>query len=505
MKKNIIANFIGKFWSILSGFLFLPLYIHYLGFESYSIISFTLVITGLMGILDAGLTATLSREFARNDKSNNEKIQILETLESAYFLIGGLCIIIVFASSWFIANEWLNLNSYNPDKVSLFLKIISFDIGFQLLSRFYTGGLIGLDKQVDANIFQISYGIIRNGLIIVPIIFIPKLEIFFLWQAFSTIIYTLSLKGYLDKKLTGIFRFFSKPHIKKNIFKNIWRFAGGMMLISLVGALNSQMDKIAISKLLTIESLGYYTLALSLGNGIITLVSPFSIALLPRFTSLYSEEKTFEATELYNKINLFVSILVFSVMASMIFFSKDIIWAWTGNSVLAKNSYRFVPLIAFSYAMISLQMIPFNIAIANGYTKLNNLLGIFSLFITMPGYWIAIKFFGSIGAAAVFCFIQTIATFIYLYFISSKFLKAKSIIKDIFFKELLLPLFISLIVVFCLSFFSKDWMFGSRIITLLIIGSVTLISFSITLLILIPIADIKKIFRFTAIVQNKSI
>ena len=72
MIKNIIANFIGKFWSILSGFLFIPLYINYLGFESYSIISFGLVISGLMAIMDAGLTATLSRELARKDNSHED-------------------------------------------------------------------------------------------------------------------------------------------------------------------------------------------------------------------------------------------------------------------------------------------------------------------------------------------------------------------------------------------------------------------------------------------------
>ena len=55
MKKNIIANVIGKFWSILSGFLFIPLYIKFLGFESYSIISFTLIIAGIMAVFDAGL------------------------------------------------------------------------------------------------------------------------------------------------------------------------------------------------------------------------------------------------------------------------------------------------------------------------------------------------------------------------------------------------------------------------------------------------------------------
>lgn len=52
IRKNIFANLIGKFWSLLSGFLFIPLYIKYLGFESYSVISFTLMIAGIMAILD---------------------------------------------------------------------------------------------------------------------------------------------------------------------------------------------------------------------------------------------------------------------------------------------------------------------------------------------------------------------------------------------------------------------------------------------------------------------
>ena len=63
MKKNIIANLIGKFWSILSAFLFIPLYINFLGFESFSIISFTVIIAGFIAIVEGGLTSPLSREF----------------------------------------------------------------------------------------------------------------------------------------------------------------------------------------------------------------------------------------------------------------------------------------------------------------------------------------------------------------------------------------------------------------------------------------------------------
>src|SRR5665647_1926499 len=176
MVKNIIANFIGRFWSILSSFLFIPLYIHFLGFYSYSIISFTLVIARLMSILDGGLTATLSRELARSDNSHKEKIKIFKTIESTYFIIIGFCIISAFCLSGVIANNWLILSAFDPHRVTLFLRIISFDIGFQLLLSFYLGGLLGLEKQVEANIYQMSWGILRNGLVIVAIIFVPSLE-----------------------------------------------------------------------------------------------------------------------------------------------------------------------------------------------------------------------------------------------------------------------------------------------------------------------------------------
>ena len=92
------------------------------------------------------------------------------------------------------------------------------------------------------------------------------------------------------------------------------------------------MDKLAISKLLPLESLGYYTLVISLSMVIITLVNPISVALLPKFTALYSAGGKNEASTLFYKINLFVVILVFSIMANMAFFAKELIWIWTGEN-----------------------------------------------------------------------------------------------------------------------------------------------------------------------------
>lgn len=501
MLKNIIANFLGRFWSILSNFLFIPLYIHYLGFESYSVISFTMVIAGLMAVLDAGLTATLSREFARIDNSSEEKIRIYKTLETSYFIITAICILFVFFFSDYIASEWINLKSFGIEKISYFIKIVSFDIGFQLLFRFYMGGVLGLEKQVEANLWQVLWGITRNGIVVIVIIMFPTLDFFFIWQTISTVVFTLIMRFVLNKLLIGNYLLNFQLQLNKTILNKVWRFAGGMLLISLVSSLNTQMDKIAISRLLPIENLGHYTLAVSLSMGIIIFVNPISTALLPRFTALYSQGKIEGATRIFNKTNLFVSILVFSIMINMIFFSKDLIWIWTSDLNLAVLASVFLPFIAFGFGMLALQIIPFNVAIANGYTKLNNIMGIISLLITIPGYWIATIKIGAIGAAYIFSSVQTILTFIYMYFINKKFLKMESISK-FYIKNMLFPLLISICVVY---FFYMGLFFVSKnkIITLFWIGCSTIFTITINTFLLVSNLEIKQMLNLIIKKNNK--
>jgi len=499
LKKNIIANIVGRFWGILSGFLFIPLYIKFLGFESYSVISFTLIIAGVMAVLDAGLTATLSREFARNDQSIEEKRRIFNTLETSYFLIIIIISILIFFFSNSIANNWLNLNSILPNRVSLFIKIIGFEVGFQMLFRFYMGGVLGFEKQVKANIFLIGWGILRNGLVIFAIFFIPTLEMFFIWQLLATIIFTSIMRLSLQRILNGKYNFGFKPILEKEVFLKIWRFAGGMLLISMVAALNTQMDKLAISKLLDIDNLGYYTLAVSLSMGILVLVSPISVALLPRFTALYSNGNGREASELFKRVNLLVVIIEFSFLANMIFYGNELIWIWTGNMELAKNAGIFLPVLSFSFAMLALATIPYNIAIANGYTKLNNIMGIFSLLLTMPGYWFATKHFGALGAAYVYCGVQTIITFIYIYFINKKFLCID--LYDLMFKKMILPLLFAIIMAYGLSLIPNLFV-ESRILTLAWLGISTLVTLIILTLIFIPFNEVKQLL-LSKMITNK--
>lgn len=59
VRKNIIANLTGSGWVALMSFAFVPLYIHFMGIESYGLVGFYLTLQALFAVLDMGLTATV--------------------------------------------------------------------------------------------------------------------------------------------------------------------------------------------------------------------------------------------------------------------------------------------------------------------------------------------------------------------------------------------------------------------------------------------------------------
>lgn len=451
MKKNIFVNILGKVWSVLSNFLFIPLYIKYLGIESYSVISFTLVLNGILAVMDAGLTSTISREFSSSKNDNINRLEIFKTLESIYFVLTIISIFIIFFLSDSLSTKWLNLSNIDPLELSFYLKLISFELGFRLLSNFYIGGFIGLDKQVKANIYLILYGVFRNGFVIFIILYHPSLKLFFLWQGIITFLFVIFIRLDITKLVTGSFKpFFAKPKILRYVFIKVWKFAAGMMLISLVAGLNTQMDKLALSKLLPIEILGFYTLAFALANGLIVISTPISNALLPKMTSLFTSNDLSGAIKIFKDGHLLSSSIVFSFSAILIFFPEELLFIWTNDLILSKKTSIYLPLVTLGMTFLAIQLLPFNVAIANGYTKFNNYIGLVSLILTLPGYWLMVKYFNGLGAAITFSFIQILSALIFIFLINFKFLKLK--ISFILKKFYLLPFFLSFSVVFIFKY-----------------------------------------------------
>ena len=108
LKRNIIANFSGNIWQILMGLMFIPLYIKFMGVESYGLIGFYATLLTIFGLLDMGLSNTLNREMARlsvlPDKEQ-EMRNLVRTLEVIFWSIAIFVGITVVSLSPFISTS----------------------------------------------------------------------------------------------------------------------------------------------------------------------------------------------------------------------------------------------------------------------------------------------------------------------------------------------------------------------------------------------------------------
>lgn len=326
------------------------------------------------------------------------------------------------------------------------------------------GGLTGLGMQVRANIIQLVYLIVRNTLVIIPLHFLKDLKFFFFWITVCSCIYLLALRIVLIQSLgLSIRKFFSMGKISRSEIYKLRAFSVGMFLITVVFSVNTQVDKIVIGNLFSLEILGHYNLAFAMAVALHSISSPLSIVFLPKMTKLYTAGNLKEAVKIYKSHQLGLSIVLCSPMALMIIFPKEVMLLWTRNIDLATKSAKFLPLLALATASNALNTLVYNVAIANGNTKLNNIIGISTMILSVPGYIILGKSHGVIGVAFWFSFMQTVSVFIFMIIVNNQYIQLKT------YKFLclyfLIPMFVSCIT--CLWFSSLDYGFGSNLSTIL--------------------------------------
>ena len=129
LKKNIFSNFISQFYSIFIGTLILPLYINYLGAESYGLVGFFTMLMSWMMMLDIGLSSTLARQAAILKDTLNQKTELkvlIRSVESIFIPIAIVVIISLIIGSNSISSKWLRIETLSNENGLTFCKYIRY-------------------------------------------------------------------------------------------------------------------------------------------------------------------------------------------------------------------------------------------------------------------------------------------------------------------------------------------------------------------------------------------
>lgn len=455
MLKNVISNVIARIWGFISIYLFLPIFLKYLGPEGFGLVSFYTTLLGVIVIVDFGFSSTINRNFTIYLNTNKLKIgDLIKTFEFFFFCIIFIIIFICIYYVKDITNNVLSFSFYAPTEVNQFLYIMFLSVGFQLFAGLYISAFMGAQKQVLANSVQISWGFLRViGSFIILKFYNAGVKDFLLWQLVCNIIYFLSIRFLLYKYIrtalnVRVFNFDFK------IIKNTFKYFFGVASISLISIVLSQFDKIVISKSFNIDILGYYNLAYSFAMIPIIILSPIGIAVFPKFTQLIADGSEHVIKKFYINVFEISCIILIPILAYILFNIKLILSFWLSDNVIEREIFFPVVFLILGQFLQALTLIPYYFILSKGKTKFNVYIGLFTSVLYIPMCLYFTFMYGVSGTAFSWLFVNILIFPIY-YIVFYKYV-LKHDFKFIFLNCILKSIVLSFIFVLLTNHFTHS-------------------------------------------------
>ncbi len=402
LKRNLVANYLGQAWTGLVGLAFIPLYVRYLGIESFGLIGLFALLQAWFTLLDLGMTPTLGREMARFTAGAHSVQSIRDLLRSIEVIGSGIALLIAAliaaASSW-LASDWLGVKRLDPGSVAYAIALMGGVIALRFVEGLYRGALMGLQRQVYVNAANGLYATLRAaGAVAVLVWWSPTIEAYFIWQLAVSVLSAATFAVAAHTYLPAAPR---PARFSRQALAGIRAFAAGMLATSVLAMLLTQVDKVLLSRLLTLEEFGYYALAATVAAAIYLLVTPVSQSFYPRLTELSVSGDASELARVYHRGAWLVTVLATPGALMLVVFGEELILIWSGDVHLAERVGPLLTLLATGTLLNGYMYMPYMLQLANGWTSLAVRINLFAVAAVVPAIlWITPRY-GAVGAAWV--------------------------------------------------------------------------------------------------------
>ena len=308
----------------------LPWYFSALGPKLFGLVGFVTTLQTLLGLLDSGMSQALVREFSVRfnvkQKSYNSAAALLFGFERVYWLFAIFAGIVTMCMAGTIAEHWLQTGDLpsSTGREAIYGAAIIF--GMQFPGSVYRSVLLGAQAQVRLNALLFCCTLIRHGGGVLLVTFHPTIFAYLTWLATIALLET-ALRGKLAWGVVHIPRSLVSWELCE--IRPVFSWVAGMSAATLLGALTVQMDKIILSRMISIEQFGYYVIASTVASGMLQLVYPVVQAVMPRAIQLRSDRSSL--FRLYTKMSFFFMGLVVCAALVYVTAGRQLLGSWLRN------------------------------------------------------------------------------------------------------------------------------------------------------------------------------
>jgi O-antigen/teichoic acid export membrane protein len=402
---NVVANLIGNGWTAVLQILAVPIYLHLLGLEAYGLIGFSLVLLAVTRVFDLGIA--VNREVARRAARPEDAATIrdlLRTAEAVGWLLGvAVAAVVVACAPWIVG--WINLGGLDRTQAVQAVAMMGVLAGLQFPGSLYLSALQGLERQVAVNVVRIAGATLGvGGAIACLALLSADIVTYFAWQACAmtaTVIFSAVL---IRRHAPG-----SEPgRLRLGLLRDCQAFALGLLGITAAGMVLTQMDKIVLSRVLTLEDFGFYTVATTIALGTAVVAVPVFNAYFPRLTALVAAGDGAALARTYHQGCQLMAVLVIPIALVFALFGPALIFVWTGKPEVGARSGPLAALLVGGTALNALMCVPYALQLASGRTRIALRITIFLIVLMVPLLLVLVPWAGATGGAAVWLILNAI-------------------------------------------------------------------------------------------------
>jgi O-antigen/teichoic acid export membrane protein len=409
VRFNVASNIAGQAWVTLLAIACIPFYIKLLGIEAFGLIALFTVFQNVMGILDLGLGATVTREVARltSDSASSDRLQLARfvvALERWYWFLGTVLGFAVLLVAPTMLQWWLRPEAISAQELADSAVVFGLLVLLQWPTAFYLTALQGLQRQVVVNSIQIPFsGLSSIGGLIFVWLGPRSVAGLFTWQA-AVLLIQLIVVYLFFWRVIGISRLMSAADL--TVLRENWRFSLGVNGISITGLVLTYLDRLLLSKLLSLEAFGHYSLGGTLGRALYVVITPVFNAYFPRFCGLVSTGDKVAVRQSYQVATQLMAVLILPLTLLVALFSTEIAYLWLHDEKIAKAVAPIASLLVVGTCFNGLMNIPFALQLAHGKIKIALLMNSCLVLGLVPAIFFATIHYGAVGGATMWAVIN---------------------------------------------------------------------------------------------------
>jgi O-antigen/teichoic acid export membrane protein len=401
---NVAANMGGMGWTAVAQLAVLPVYLRLLGPEAFGLIGFYAAVMAVLQALDLGLSPTLNRELARRSLDGaaaGETRDLVRTIEVGYWALGLLLGAGILAASGWLAGGWFRAAELDPAALRRAVALMGVMAALQWPLTLYHGGLMGLQRQVAFNVVKVgAVTLLHGGGVLVLLLGGASVERLFGWHAAVYGAQALVLRLLLWRSLPRPAAGARGARVRLESVRGVYRFALGVTGVAVTGLLFAQADRVVLSRLLPLETFGYYALAAVAATGLNVLSNPFYYALFPRFAQHARAGNRAAVAALHRTGVRALSAVLLPAALVLALFAGPLVAFWTGSAEAAAVGGPILRWLAVYVAASAFGDLFSAVQLAHGWTSIGVRLNSAGFVIAVPALTAAAIAGGPAAAAA---------------------------------------------------------------------------------------------------------